>query len=263
MGSGLAVVETALVLPDMQIRAPRDGYPEGEQTGALEAVYRYAEDNAPWNYVVQIGDFLDLPYFSKHKTNTAGQKYALQCWDEDRERGKTWLNRFGRLGDRRYLIEGNHDFRAVQYAKENPHLKTLVDMSAYVKEAGWKWVPYWTTDITVKIGKAEFGHGMLTNKYHAEAHARRYLGANFFYGHVHDVQSYTPAVRGLGQVPITQSMGCLCNMEQPWLHHAHSHNWAHAFGIFHFLRNGNFNYYVARLYNDEFVSPDGRWLYSG
>ncbi len=261
----MTTIKRALVLPDMQIRAPRLGDPEGEWTPALEAVAAYAEDNAPWDYVVQLGDFLDLPYFSGHKdASVYTEAQALEAFEEDKARGAKWLDRFGALTDNRYLIEGNHDFRGTArspWMKKRPHLAPLVRMGRYARDNGWRWVPYWSRNETVRIGKAVFGHGRYANKYHAEKHARIYLGMNFFYGHVHDVQSYAPVVWEPGVTPVAQSLGCLCNLDQPWLNDPH--NWIHCFAEFHFFENGNFTFYPIRLYGDKFVSPDGAWVYEG
>jgi hypothetical protein len=184
------VVSKALVIPDLQIRAPRRGEPEGEWSPALEAVAHYAEDNAPWDHIVQIGDFLDLPYFSQHKdAQLYSEEAAIEAWEEDKERGAQWLARFGCLGDNNTIIEGNHDFRATSnspWLKKRPHLNPLVNMAQYVRQNGWDWVPYWSENKLLKIGKAHIGHGRYANKYHAEKHSRIYNGINFFYGHCFD-----------------------------------------------------------------------------
>jgi hypothetical protein len=69
-------------------------------------------------------------------------------------------------------------------------------------------VPFWSKGEVFQIGEATFIHGRFTNEYHAKKHATRY--GNVFYGHTHDIQSFSGEFYGSKTI-IGQSLGvCAC-----------------------------------------------------
>lgn len=254
-------IQKGLVLPDLQCRKARNGDPTGEDTKILTAVRRYVEHNGPYDWGIQLGDWLDLPYFSRFDVDTRLDD-AIRMYEEDLAHAYLVIQPFVDVCKEFTIIEGNHDFRFQQYLQRYPHLKSiLLSPEEMAKDQlGADWCAYWSNkQLSVRKGKAEFIHGQYANKYHAEKHAREFLGSNVFYGHVHDKQSYSPIVRGAaGHTPAAASLGCLCRLDQPWLRGA-STNWTHSFAEFFVLPNGKFTFYDPRIFDDGFVGRDGKW----
>jgi len=253
-------IKKVLVLPDLQCRVARLGDPPGEDGKTLLALQKYVDANGPYDEGVQLGDWLDLPYFSRYDGGTWLED-ALDYYEEDVAIGCGVLEPFVAVCKKFTVLEGNHDHRFKQFLKKHPHLVGKIDSPEqwaknYLKAA---WVPYWSNkQLSVKIGKAEFIHGQYCNKYHAEKHSREFLGSNVFYGHVHDIQSYSPRVRGPGgHTPAAMSLGCLCRFDQPWLN-GDSVNWTQSFSEFFFFPDGNFTFFETRIFNNRFVGRDGK-----
>jgi predicted phosphodiesterase len=184
---------------------------------------------------------------------------AVKYYKEDAYHGLRVLEPFLGACKEFTVIEGNHDYRFKHYLNRYPHLQDLLSPpELYLQDYGVHWCPYWSNkSLSVKYGKAEFVHGQYTNKYHAEKHARLYLGSNVFYGHVHDNQSYSPVIRQHDHVPTSESLGCLCRLDQPWLQGA-ANNWQQMFAGFYVMGDGNFTYYPIKIFDNRFVGPDGK-----
>lgn len=246
-----------LVLPDLQTRAPRNNYPEGEDSKTIKAVLKYAVDLKA-DETVFLGDIIDLPYFSKYEQVPVGK--AVEWYEQDVQRAKRIIDPFRDISKRVHVIQGNHDYRGERFVAANPHLAKIVNIE---RDLGLKagrahYYRYWEDKGNlVRIGKATFGHGHYTNRYHAAKHAAVYPGTNFFYGHVHDIQSFDPVVYGHGSNNTAQSLGFLGRYDQPWLNNDPT-NWQQAFAVFHFGAKGYFQHYVVRIFDHKFISPEGR-----
>ena len=53
-----------------------------------------------------------------------------------------------------------------------------------------------------------------------------------------------------------QSIGCLCERDQAYMKGKPS-NWQQGFMVLHVLPGGNYTYYTPRIFNAEFIGPDG------
>ena len=246
-----------LFLPDLHFRAARNGYPTGHDVKTLRAVDKYIEAFEP-DRIVLAGDVLDLPYFSSYESVPI--KEGAKYYEEDVAIARTYLDRWRGLTKNFDVIQGNHDYRAEVVVREAPHLKKIINVERDLglKSTGRaKYVRFWEdSSRLVRVGKAAFGHGLYTPAYHAAKHARAYPGINFFYAHVHDVQSHDPVVFGDGGNNTAQSFGFLARYNQPWLKNRPT-NWQQAFGVFHFSKRGFFQYYIPRIFNNKFTSPEG------
>ncbi len=243
-----------LIIPDVHYRAKKGG----EDRRTLDAIKAYANDHR-WSHVVWIGDVMDHNSISHHNAGkmksvegeTLFKDYAVANKDLDEFEQAT-------PGAEKWIIEGNHDFRATAYVDFHPQLEGLVEAENGLKiaERTWNWVPYWSTGKVLDLGKASFGHGRYTNKYHAEKHATRY-GRNFYYGHLHDVQSFTVERDGDNLKYEAASLGCVCNYDQSYLKGAAT-KWQQAITTFMFQPNGYFNRYTSSIFNHSFISPFGK-----
>jgi hypothetical protein len=262
--------QRVLVLPDIHVRQERDGIPPGHDVPTLRAVLKFAEAHDGWDAIIQLGDIIDLPYFSRYDKNQTRVQDAVKYYEEDCQEAQYWMARFRdtlRRGGKAHLIEGNHDYRALHYTRRYPHLAKLISVERdLAKEGKWNWVPYWSGAVSrkdktlapvVQIGKATYGHGYYHNEWHAKKHGNVYLGTNFFYGHLHDIMSYSPRIWRSSHTSAAESCGCLCRFDQPYDTANPATNWTQAFYEFYFRSDGTFNYFGTRIFNNRFTGTDG------
>lgn len=258
MKEGTNKVYKVIVLPDCQVPFQDDR--------TLRAVEKYIGDNK-WDEYVNLGDFMDFNVIS-HFNKGASRRVENERLQADYSVGNAILDRHQHLVRKNSpkakftLLEGNHDYRIERYLDENPAGQGMleVEVGLNLKKRGFKYIRCYKEGEVYNIGNAYFHHGLYTNEHHAKKHVDRY-GVNLFYGHTHDVQSYSKVVMGKDKTLVGQSLGCLCRYDQSYIK-GNPTNWQQAFGIFYFLPDGHFTYYVVRVFKHRFVAPDGK-IYEG
>jgi uncharacterized Fe-S cluster protein YjdI len=252
-----------LVLPDTQIPY--------EDVRTLKAVESYMKDVAksdhPFDGWLQLGDFLDFNELSKY--NAGYEASIKEDVAETFAAGNRFLDRqqaIVRAGNKRakfVLLQGNHDFRAVDYALKFPFLRGILDYekNLKLKARGIKFVKCWENKSQMfRLGKACFIHGNKVSTNHAKQMCEVY-GANIFYGHLHDVQEYSKQVVGKDKVISAKSLGCLCRHDQQYLR-GNPTNWVQAFSEFWVLPDGFFTEHTVKIFKHRFVAPNGK-VYQG
>lgn len=249
-----AETKRVLVLPDLHV-------PDQDKM-TLRAVERYMGDEH-WDEVIQLGDFMDFSFISSHNKGKLlyNEKRRLQ---DDYDEGNRVLDRWQSLakGAKFTILEGNHDFRAQSYIVEHPEAQGLleVEKNLRLKERGIKWVKSHSKGDIHRIGKANFIHGFYVNEFHAKKHALTY-GANIFYGHLHDFQQHSITTNGDNETRVAQSLGCLLNYRPLYLK-GFANKWQQGFAVFHFFKNGFFQYFPVMIFGHKFISPEGK-IYDG
>jgi hypothetical protein len=159
---------------------------------------------------------------------------------------------------RMVLLQGNHDYRAVDYANRHPGLKKHLDVvtNLRLKERRIEWVPSWERGKLFRLGNAHFLHGLYTSKYHAAKMVDTF-GVCVYYGHTHDVSLYPKVTRGNDKTLEAGSLGCLCRYDQKYLKGAPT-NWQQAVSTLFLQEGGNYNLYVSRIFAHKFIGPDGK-----
>jgi hypothetical protein len=241
-------IQRYIVLPDLQVP-----YHDVRSLAAVEklmADYRF-------DGYIQIGDFMDFDCISSHNKNNlrAVENKRLQL---DYYVGNAILDRHQAIIRTRNkdatftIIEGNHEFRTERYLDANPALEGMVEVPTCLEfgRRKIKWVPYWSKGTSFVLGKAKFIHGRYTNQYHAAKTVNNY-GCNIFYGHTHDIQTYSKEMDGDENTIVGQSLGCLCR-NQSYMRGA-PNKWQQAVTIFDFFPDGNFTYNVIRIFKHRFI----------
>lgn len=209
---------------------------------------------------LQLGDMMDFDCISSHNKNNLraveGKRIQLD-YDAaahflDRQQA---LIRQNNKNAKFVIIEGNHSDRINRYIDANPALEGMVEVPTCLEfgRRKIKWVPFWSRGDVFTIGKATFIHGRYTNDAHAKKHVQRY-GRNVFYGHLHDVQSYSAEMLGEGNTLCGQSLGCLC-LPQKYMQGAPD-KWQQAFAIIDFFPDGNFTPHVIKIFKHRFAYGD-------
>lgn len=217
---------------------------------ALSVLLKVMRDNK-WNYVVNIGDFMDFGCISHHN------KSALRAVEGKRVQADFQLaNKIlddiqaacGKVDEHVYL-EGNHEEWVEKWIDANPILEGVFEVETQLKleERGIDFIRRSEPRNLYTIGNARFIHGNYTNDAHAKKHALHY-GTNIFYGHLHDVQSYSLTVHGDDKEIVAQCIGCLCDKNLSYKK-GRPDKWNHAFMTMTFLPNGNFHYQINRIFN--------------
>jgi hypothetical protein len=246
-------IYSVIVLPDMQVPY--------EDKVTMKAVEAYMATKR-WDEYINLGDFVDLDCISSHnKVNLRAVEGKVVS--KDYKAANVILDRHQNIvrsnnPDARFvLLEGNHEYRAERYIDEHPQMRGLMEVEVGLKleERGFKYVRCYQKGELYKLGKAYFHHGLYCNQSHAKSMVDRF-GVNIFYGHVHDVMCHPKVMWGKDKTIVGQSMGCLCDYEQGYIKQNPT-NWQQAFGEFHFFDNGDFSYYVTRVIDNRFISPDG------
>lgn len=210
--------------------------------------------------LINIGDFMEMGPVSRWEPKDAKPRRLV----DDIKEGKRVLDMIGKAAGpqcvfKRFLI-GNHEDWLNQYltARVPEILDGLEDVGVNLqiqnllglKELGYRTIPL---NEILRIGTAHFIHGYYTGVAHAKKHLDTF-GCNVYYGHLHDVQSYSGvSVSGVHEA---MSLGCLRTLNASFLKGRPS-NWLHAFGVFEFRKDGSYTR-VVPIIIDGVMSFNGK-----
>lgn len=205
--------------------------------------------------LVNIGDYLEMESVSHWENGILKPRRLVPEIKE----AKALLEVIGKAAGpqcilKRY-ITGNHEDWLQQYltAKIPEVFDGLDELGTSLKFdslLGLKGLGYEVIPLNeiLKIGEAHFIHGYYTGVNHAKKHLDVF-GVNLYYGHLHDVQSYSGvSVNGTHEA---MSLGCLRTLNAPFMK-GKPNNWSHAFGIFEFRADGTYTRYVPIIIDGEF-----------
>lgn len=254
--------ERWIVLPDTQIPY--------EDKRTLEALEQYIADvqksDRPFVGWLQMGDMLDFDEISRW--NVGKEASIKGDLAESYERGNEFLDRHQALmalSGRDYqmvILQGNHDWRVVEFGQKYPHFAKHVDFKRNLSldARGIKFVECWEKHDMFRKGKAIFTHGNFLNKYHAFKMVDTY-GCNIYYGHTHDVMEFPKNTWGKDKTIVGKSLGCLCIYNMPYMQTKPS-NWQQAFSEFNFFKDGFFQETTTKIFKHRFVGQNGK-VYQG
>jgi predicted phosphodiesterase len=250
--------KTAVVVPDVHL-----GHHDQR---VLDLVEAYMADT--WiDYFINLGDLIDnggIAPFNQSRPRkilneaTLAEQYELgnQYWDRTQEAARAQ-----NPDCEFFYIEGNHEERTERLVDAQPQFEGMVETATNMrlKQRGIHWIPYWSTGETLKLGKLRFAHGFKTNIHHASTMVRDH-SCNLVYGHTHDTMSYPVRTLGDKHIQKAQSLGCLCDLNPPWIK-GRPQNWMHAFGVYQFFPDGNFQPNLVEILNYRFVGPMTKKVY--
>jgi predicted phosphodiesterase len=249
-------IKKAIVIPDCQVPY--------HDKDTMKVVEQYMADNK-WDYYINLGDFLDYFTISRFNVDSPGLLEGKTILEECKQ-GKEILERHIDLvrknnKDARIIyLEGNHERRAYDFANKFPHMKGIIEPENILefKKNDVEYYKSWSENENFKIGDATFTHGRYTNQHHAKKMVDNFE-TNVFYGHLHDTNSYNKVSLGSKNSKVGQCLGCLCDYPKEVDYTKGSpKNWQQAVTTFYFFPDGTFTYYVSRIFNNQFVSPEGK-----
>jgi hypothetical protein len=149
---------------------------------AMALVMQVADYFQP-DITIVMGDWWDCWSISSHeKTNPAGRR----DFSEEIRTGQELLNQVP--GKRKVFLEGNHEYRLARYiSSKASELSGLledrkVSIKAFVKEAGFEFVPYRQA---IKIGKVYYTHDLDRAGKYAVHQGLQDTQHSFVIGHTH------------------------------------------------------------------------------
>lgn len=253
--------KTIIILPDTHFRPARDGVPSGEDSQLLRRLVLpfMRERRRKIDFVVHLGDVLDLPSLSRHEAWREIDE-AIDLANDDFKYGREWMAELYEEAPNAHwrIIEGNHDFRCKSFctSRKQRHLLESLDFSARMglgDYANLRFIPYWSDKRRlVRLGKAAFCHGLSVTTGHAKVMAARYPGTNLYYGHVHDHQSYSPPTFEKRSANEAMSLGTLCRLEQPYMQGA-PNNWRNMFAVMYLFPDGTYTMTPVSIIKGKFV----------
>lgn len=222
---------------------------------AIKVFCNFLKDYKPHG-IINLGDFMDMGSVSHWGTN--GNKFT-----EEAKQGRDVLKQIGDAAGpqcifKRYIIGNHEDWLTQYFESKTPELGNLEELGTSLKfedlmglkELGYRTIPL---NEILRVGDAHFIHGYYTGRTHAKTHLDVF-GVNIYYGHLHDVQSYSGvSVKGMHE---SMSLGCLCKLNAKFLK-GKPNNWSHAFGIYEFRSDGSYTRYVPIIIDGQF-SFNGR-----
>lgn len=239
--------DVVLVLPDIHLQTlPTGGGSFNyDVSQALWTALEFGKDLKP-NITIILGDFIDFHYISNFAT-------PIQIESRRLKHDFIFANLILDIIDsftRKTVVYtlGNHDQRLATYIATHPQIAGLVSLDNALKlgKRGYILVP---EGEMAQIGNAHFVHGWYYNMHHAKKTAQD-AGVNVFYGHTHDIQSFSKS--NVNQKPIiAQSLGCLCDLNPEYKRNK-PNRWVNGFGVFYFHERGDFTYYVPTIINEKF-----------
>lgn len=229
-----------LVFPDAHVD---DGLPV-----ALETALSFGEYFKPDETVI-LGDFLNFDYISHFVEHDMIARENKRLF-KDFQIANNVLDTIQKFTKSKvtYII-GNHERRLDVWVRQHAEVEGLISLKAQLdlKKRDIEIIP---EGAIYHLGHARFTHGWYAIQYHAKRSVE-YAGDNIFYGHTHDVQSYSKP--NCEQQPtIGQSLGCLCELNPEYMRNKPS-RWVNALGIFYFDKKGMFTYYVPIMINGQFI----------
>jgi len=219
---------------------------------AINAVFQFIKDQKP-NILVLGGDQINgdsISHWLENKRRSLENKrIKIEYTNFDKDiltplekmsnwKEKVWLN-------------GNHEDWINQQLDNTPQYEGLIEPDVVLKlrKRGWVVKEY---NEEYHIGKMVITHGMYTNIHHAKKMCESYEQP-IFYGHTHDIQTYTRIFRGGQSLPrIAQSCGCLCKENEMVYLHKKPTNWCHGFLYFTIRPDGKFTAIVFPIIEGKF-----------
>lgn len=210
------------------------------------------------------GDFNDFPEFMDR---AGALRRAARDVDEIEdffipaaEKGAAWANemldRLQKVFSEIVYVEGNHDWRLNNFRNYIPSryhrdfdIKRLLKLS----ERDIKFVPYnhWLDVGNVSITHGMY-HGTTACKKHYEAAGRSVI---FSHVHQHEVKSFTRR----GETVTSTSLPCMSTLAPEYIK-GRENNWTNGYGLLSVKRNGNFNFNVFTVWDDELILDNGKVL---
>lgn len=205
--------------------------------------------------LINLGDFLEMGSVSHWDNKDVSPRRLVPEIKEAKKLLKQIEEAAGPQCVFKRFIVGNHEDWLNQYLTARiPEVldgldeigpSLTIENLLGLKDFGYRSIPL---NEILRLGDAHFIHGYYTSANHSKKHLDVF-GVNIYYGHLHDVQSYSGvSVKGTHEA---MSLGCLRTLQAPFLK-GKPNNWCHAFGVFEFRYDGSYTRYCPIIVDGKF-----------
>lgn len=225
----------------------------------LEKLALFISDFRP-QYIIQLGDAMDYEcLYGIHRQKNpfifGRDIHTLDMEFQALARIVRLLNSVSPRDSEKFLLKGNHEYRADRLIERLPEFHSLVSLDNHIDLAGWKVLPYLKP---LKLGKLHFIHGEFYGVSPVRKHLQVYQ-KNIIFGHTHRIEQSTMA-SPVREIPVWgASIGCLCNLNPDYLRNR-SNAFDNGFAYGYIDSNGDFDCAIVRIVRNRFRA-EGR-LYS-
>lgn len=196
---------------------------------AWNAMLRYARQNRPWDWIIQLGDFGDFHACSGHGGEERGR---LKVEVEASNRALSQLDALG--ARRKHMVYGNHENRLHRHVcDKTPEFLgmpfTTVHELFHLEQRGWGWTRYGKM---FQLGKAYYAHDPSGAGQNAHWRAGIKCGHPIVHGHTHRAAMvYMGNATGEKRVAIMG--GWLGDPERATYYHdlGKEHEWMYSFVV--------------------------------
>jgi hypothetical protein len=228
----------------------------------LDNVERYMASKR-WNFLVYLGDMLDLDAISHHAMN-GGDLRSLEGkrLKKDYEDFSKILRRHRKIVGKEceiYYFMGNHEEWASKLVDTMPTLEGFIEPENNLpfEQLKIKIIP---PRHVMKIGKIHFVHGDLDKgAYGSVHHAKKTVelyNKTIVYGDKHTLQVFTKvSPLGMDETHTGYAIPCLADIRPKWNRDKPT-AWLNGFGIF-YTTDERFSIFPIVAIRDHFISPDG------
>jgi hypothetical protein len=215
-----------------------------------------------WDYVVYLGDFLDMDAISHHAYEQGDMRSLEGKRLKDDYKAASLILRKHRkiVGKKCEIIFflGNHEEWAEKFLDKFPQLEGYIEVRNNL--------PLDELNIKVieprhfhKIGKIVFVHGDISQGFGSKHHAMKMVDTynrNVVYGHHHTLQTFTKiSPVGIDETHTAHCLPCVANTAPDWSQDK-PNSWLNGFGIF-YTSEQSFSVFPIVSTTNGFISPEG------
>ncbi len=244
-------IQKGLVIADAHLSAGKKPH------YSYELVKRFASKLAPWDWIIDLGDTLEMDYLASFNKDAA-RVIAKGDMRSDYDCISTELDDWQQLTDKYVMLQGNHDERVDRFIERYPFLdKTMgYEEGMGLSGRGVEYIPL--IDQPYRMKKLFFCHGWYATKYAATTHLDK-IGGNVIFGHVHKFQVASKVIPAKGEEIQAWSLGCLCGLVPEWKKGAPM-GWQNGFAVVEMDdKSGFFNVYPVNIIGRSFIYGGNKW----
>lgn len=216
-----------------------------------------------WDFLIYLGDFLDMDAISHHAFESGDSRYLEgKRLKKDYEEASKILQRHRKIVGKKcetIFFMGNHEEWAEKFLDKYPQLEGFLEVenNLPLKELNIKVVP---PRHFHKIDKILFVHGDINKGFGSKHHAMKMVetfNRNVVYGHHHSLQTFTKiSPAGLDETHTAHCIPCLANTAPEWAKDR-PNSWLPGFGTF-FTNSNAFTLIPIVAPHNKFISPEGK-----
>lgn len=209
------------------------------------------------------GDFFDFAFFMPKNVNykkwidrkDGVEMFFLPEYEREIQWGNDTLDALQSVFKKIIFIMGNHDNPRVDTFLTDcpemykPHFNIERSLNLEKRGIGWAYYNDW-----VDLGKLSITHGQAHGPSAMKKHFEKSAGRSVIFGHVHTAECKTFQTRG--ETSAVWSLPSMAGLNPHYIKNGEV-SWQNGFGTLIIKPNGNFNFYINLIHDNELLLPSG------